>query len=392
MVDIRKRRINILYFAPCGLGEGVGGGARLRNMVATLQQLKANTRLISYLPGEKSGVTHEQISNCLNTTTISVNRSFPKIFKVFALGAVFVCGLEHIRSKNIIFAHAPTIVSGFPAFILARIFRKPLVIDHMDIKDPDTPRFVYKRVLKGSDIVFAISRYLEEEVKQIGGHNVVYLPIFIDADVFQKDQEARVEVRKRLGLDQKEIVIGYAGSFSHTEGLPFLLKAFKSLSSKHENIKLVIVGGRNVPGSDDVAQLVSELALNRAILVPPQPHELMPRYLSAFDIACSPKIDCPENRAANPIKIYEYMSMGLPMVISAVGEPAKVIENGFDGFLVKPGDEKDLEKTLEYVIQNLDSAKEAGERAREKIIRNYTQEVMVARIEAALRRLTEIGR
>jgi glycosyltransferase involved in cell wall biosynthesis len=86
------------------------------------------------------------------------------------------------------------------------------------------------------------------------------------------------------------------------------------------------------------------------------------------------------------------MSMGLPMVISAVGEPAKVIENGFDGFLVKPGDEKDLEKTLEYVIQNLDSAKEAGERAREKIIRNYTQEVMVARIEAALRRLTEIGR
>jgi glycosyltransferase involved in cell wall biosynthesis len=214
---------------------------------------------------------------------------------------------------------------------------------------------------------------------------VIYLPIFIDTNIFQRDILERKKIRERLSISEKEIVIGYAGSFSHIEGLPFLLKAFKNLSSKHENIKLVIVGGRNVGGSDDVAQLVSELALNRAILVPPQPHELMPKYLSAFDIACSPKIDCEENRAANPIKIYEYMSMALPTVLSAVGEPANVIENGIDGFLVKPGDEKDLEKTLEYVIQNLDSAKEVGERAREKIIRNYTQQVMMTRVDEALK-------
>jgi glycosyltransferase involved in cell wall biosynthesis len=110
----------------------------------------------------------------------------------------------------------------------------------------------------------------------------------------------------------------------------------------------------------------------------------MPKYLSAFDIACSPKIDCAENRAANPIKIYEYMLMGLPIVVSAVGEIAKVIESGVDGFLIKPGDDADLERTLEHVMQSLDRAREVGLKAREKVIKNYTQLVLRKRIEDAL--------
>ncbi|MFC2051109.1 glycosyltransferase family 4 protein [Chloroflexota bacterium] len=383
----------VLYFAPCGLREGVGGGARLGNMIDTLGHLETNVQLISYLPGEKFEVKHKQINNRLNTTTVSVKRSSPKIIKLFALRLIFIYGLKYIGKSNIIFAHAPTIVSGFPAFILSKIFNKPFVIDHMDIKDPDTPGFIYSRVLKSANTVFTISRYLEEEVKEIGGRNAVYLPIFLDTNVFRMDVPARAEIREKLGIDDKEIVIGYAGSFSRIEGLPFLLRAFKNLSGKYESVKLLAVGGRNVPDSDDVEKLIDKLNLKeRVIVIPPQPHELMPKYLSAFDIACSPKIDCEENRAANPIKIYEYMSVGLPMVVSAVGEPSEIIENGHDGFLVKPEDEDDLERTLGYVIQNLDSAEAVGKRAREKIIKNYTQRVMQKRIGETLKQLTFGGR
>ncbi len=379
---------NILYFAPCGLSEGVGGSARLRNMLDVLEQLEANIQLISYLPEEKSRVTYKRISNHLNTTTLSVRKASPKFFKAFALVLIFVHGLRYVKKSNIIFAHSPGIVSGFPAFILAKTFGKPLLVDHMDTKDPDTPKFIYNSVLKNSNSVFAISRFLEEEAKEIGGRNVVYLPVFVDTNAFQKDILERAKIRKRLGINDKEIVIGYAGSFWHFEGLSFLLKVFKNLSNKYDYIRLVIVGEENVPGSDNVPQLVDELALEeRVIVVPRQPYESMPEYLSACDILCSPKIDCAENRAANPIKIYEYMSMGLPTVVSAVGEISNIIEDGYDGFLVKPGDENDLETSLEYVIQNLDSAKEAGERAREKIIKNYSQQVLLKKIRQALEEL-----
>jgi len=382
---------NILYFAPCGLSEGVGGSARLKNKLDVLMQLEANIQLISYLPEEKFRVAHKRVNDRLNTTTVYVPMSFPKIFKAFVLLLIFIYGLKYVKKSNIIFAHSPSIVSGFPALSLAKIFSKPLLIDHMDIKDPDTPKFIYNSALKKSNVVFTISRYLEEEVKQIGCQNVVYLPVFVDADIFQKDVWERGKIRKRLGIGNNEIVIGYAGSFWYIEGLPFFLKAFKGLSNKYGNIKLILIGGRSRANSDSVAvtQLIDELALEeRVILVPRQPYELMPKYLSAFDIACSPKIDCAENRAANPIKIYEYMSMGLPTIVSAVGEISNIIENGYDGFLVKPGDEKALETTLEYVIQNLDFLQEVGEKARKKVIENYTQQVLSKKIKQALKEVS----
>jgi len=380
---------NILYFGPLGLHGGIGGSARVRNMLGVLEKLEAHTQLISYLPEKKFKVTRKQINNYLNTTTIRVPSSSPKIFKVFALLLVLIYGLRYIRKSNIIFAHSPSIAYGFPALILAKTFSKPLVIDLTDAKDSDTPGFIYSTVLKKSSIVFTVSRYLEGVAKQAGCRNVVHAPGFIDADVFQNNASERARIRKELNIGSNEVAIGYTGAFSPNEGLSFLLKAFNSLSNRYENIKLVLVGGRNVPGSDDIVQLANELALKgKVILIPPQPYELIPGYLSALDIACSPKVDCVVNRAADPIRVYEYMSVGLPVVASAMGETSNVIESGYDGFLVKPGDEDDLERILEYVIQNLDSLQEVRTKAREKIIKNYSHQVILKKIRDALKGLS----
>ncbi len=379
---------NILYFGPRGLQGGIGGSARLRNMLDVLRKLEANTYLISYLPEKKFRVTREQTNNYLNTTTICVPSSFPKIFKIPALLLILIYGLRYIRKRDIIFAHSPGIVYGFPAFILAKTFNKPLLIDLTDSKNPDTPRFVYNSVLRKSSIVFAVSQYLEGVAKEAGCRNVVHAPGFIDANVFQNNVSERPKIRKKLNISDNEVAIGYAGAFTSDEGLPVLLKAFNKLSKRYDNIKLVLLGGRNVPGSDNILQLANEPNLKeRVILIPPQPYESMPGYLSAFDIACSPKVDCPANRAADPIRVYEYMSIGLPVVASAMGETSNVIENGCDGFLVKPGDEDDLIRILDYVIQNLDSLQEVRRKAREKVIKNYTQEVILKKLETHLKSL-----
>jgi len=392
MAENEKRmevlRLNILYFGPRGLQGGIGGSARLRNMLRVLEKLEANTQLIYYLPEKKFKVTRKQINDYLSTTTICVSSSSPKIFKIPALLLILIYGLRYIRKRDIIFAHSPSIVYGFPALILAKIFSKPLLIDLTDSKDSDTPGFIYSGVLKTSNIVFTVSRYLEGVAKQAGCRNVVHAPGFIDADAFQNNVLERAKIREKLNIGSNEVAIGYAGAFSPEEGLSFLLEAFKRLSQRHENIKLVLLGGRNVLGSDNIPQLINELGLKeRVILIPPQPYELMPGYLSALDIACSPKVDCPANRAADPIRVYEYMSVGLPVVASAMGETTNVIENGYDGFLVKPGDEDDLERILEYVIHNLDSLQEVRRKAREKVIKNYTQEVILKKLETQLKKL-----
>ncbi len=365
--------LNLIYFAPCDLHQGIGGGARLKNMLDNLERVGINVQLISYVPAIRFKIKHERISSLLNTTTIYVPKSFPKFLKALAIPLIFMYGLKYAKRSDVILALIPGIASGFPAMILAKIFNKPLVVDHMDSKDPDTPRFLYNSVLKNSALVFAISHYLEEEAKDNGCRNVVYVPISIDTDAFQGDTLEGRKIRGNLRIGDNEVVIGYTGSFWYVEGVPILLKAFRNLVNRYENIRLMVVGGGGATESDNISLLIDELKLKEKVsLVPPQPYELIPSYLSACDIACSPKIDCEENRAANPIKIYEYMSMGLPMVVSAVGETISVIKDGVNGFLVKPGDGSDLERTLDYVIQNLESVREVGKRAREEGVKNYS--------------------
>ncbi|MDO8568504.1 MAG: glycosyltransferase family 4 protein [Dehalococcoidales bacterium] len=376
----------ILYFAPCRWDAGVGGGGRLRNMLDVLAKLGADVRLISYWTEEKSSLKHTQVNPHLKATTVAVRKSAPKFFKLFSLGSVFWEGLRQVRGNSIIMAHAPSIISGFPALVMAGLFRKPLVIDLTDVKDPDTPLFIYNRVLRKASVVLSVSRLLTQKAIEVGCRNVTAIPIIIDCDVFKPDPSARIETRAKLGINESDIVIGYAGSFWSIEGLPFLLSAFAGLHAKYDNIKFVLVGGKNVPGSDDIPALARELNItDRVILVPQQPHDMMPKYLAAFDIACSPKIDCPENRAASPIKIHEYMAMGLPVVISQIGEVAEIIENGVDGFLVRPGDEAELAAVLERMVQDPDAGRKIGAKAREKILRNYTLGAALGAVEEALK-------
>jgi glycosyltransferase involved in cell wall biosynthesis len=262
----------------------------------------------------------------------------------------------------------------------------------MDAKDPQTPAFIYNYVLKNSSMVFAISNYLLNETKDIGCKNVIYLPIFIDTSFFNKNLDKRVKIREELGISAQDIVIGYAGSFSHVEGVPILLKAFKNLLDKFKNVKLVILGVDNVSGSDKVHEISKELKISdNLILLPHQPYKLMPDYLSIFDIACSPKINCKVNRAANPIKIYEYMSVGLVTVLSKVGEISEILTDKKDAFLAKPEDYEYLKNILEYIIKNNDINFKVGRAAREKITKNYSEDALIMRIETALNSLGDFS-
>ena len=381
-------KVDIIYFAPCKFNQGVGGSARLTNMCRVLNEIGLKIHLISYVNGDKFKIEKEYYNKLLSATTVYVPRNYPRALKFLAIFPILINGIKKINKTNMIFTQAPSMVTGFPGIILKKIFNKPLVVDHIDVKDAQTPFFLCNYVMKNSTMVFALTKYLMKDAMEKGCDNVFYIPLFLNTEFFNKNINQRHKFRQKLGISDEDVVIGYAGTLSPIEGVPILLKAFKNLHRKFKNTRLIVIGVPNVNGSDDVYKLSKELEFGEEIIIlPPQPFEQMPNYLSVFDIACSPKKDLLVNRATVPIKIYEYMSMGLTTVISAVGETARIASDKKDIFLFKPDDPEDLEEILTQIIKNPDIALNVGERARKKMVDNFSEPALKGKIKLALSEL-----
>jgi glycosyltransferase involved in cell wall biosynthesis len=395
--DKKINELKITYIGQASLDrEGMAGAARVKNMVSLFKMLGIKTDLISYsLYSNKFGIEHKKIDQSLRTITVHVPTNLPRFLKAFAIFPVFLYAWKSCKNCDIIFADFTTTITSIPVVLLKKIFDKPVILDYIDLRIKIIPNNTYKHIAKNADIIFTISSYLRESaIDEFGCKNVVYLPNGIDTNHFKMELNDREKIRNKLGIKKDEFVIGYVGAFWYVEGIPFLLQAFKNLTEKYSKIKLAIMGRIHLPKTDDnIPKLVEDMDLkNDVILIPSQPHEEVPRFLSAFDILCCPKIDCEINRAANPVKVPEYLSMGLPTVASAVGGIVDTIEDGVNGLLVKPGDVEDLEEKLEWVILNRERAEVIGENGRMTAIEKYSYEAIEDTIEQAIREIIDMNK
>ncbi|VVB63388.1 Trehalose synthase [uncultured archaeon] len=358
-------------------GIGIGGGPRVKSIIDVLTSLGCRINLISYSFYSKDfKIEHNVSSNLLDITIIHMPTYLPRVLKFFSVipACYYIC--KYSSKSEIIFSDFNNIIGSVPAILFGKIFNTYIILDCIDSKLINiVPDVFYQFIAKNADEVLCISKYLTNYLNtKYKREKSIYLPIFVDSDIFKKDYISREINRKLYCVNDNDILIGYVGSFSYYEGVPNLVQAFNNLSKKYPQIKLAIMGKVIWSNFDDnIRDLIERVhEENKIILIPPQPHKEVPKIMSAFDIACCPKIDCEINRAANPVKVVEYLSMGLPSVCSSIGGIEDIIEDGISGFLVKPGDRQDLENKIEWIIQNHDRASKIADFGRKEVIEKFS--------------------
>lgn len=136
---------------------------------------------------------------------------------------------------------------------------------------------------------------------------------------------------------------------------------------------LVLVG----PVTDyaGVARVAGE---SNVVLIGSQPQEKVPDFVSAFDVCLCPFRSGPIRRAVNPLKIYEYLALGRPVVSTPLESlmsdpiaPQIRFAEGAPAF-------------VEAVRAALDCDTPEEQRARREAVRPYTWEVLGERVEGVL--------
>ncbi|MGB9677780.1 MAG: glycosyltransferase [Candidatus Ratteibacteria bacterium] len=170
-------------------------------------------------------------------------------------------------------------------------------------------------------------------------------------------------------INKNYIVVGAIGNLRKAKGYFDLISASKIIIEKFKNVKFYIVGEGEL--KDRIIRKIEKNGLSEYFILTGYAENIY-EYLKIFDIFVLPSLweGC-------PVSLLESMGFGLPSVATNVGDVPYIIENGIDGFIVKPGDYKKMAERIINLIENKDLREEMGQRAREKIKKWYSFEEMV---------------
>lgn len=195
-------------------------------------------------------------------------------------------------------------------------------------------------------------------------------------------KEKSFELRKKLGIPENAHVAVTITDMTEVQEILPLLKAFEKVAIKKPNSYLIVVG--NGPQFKNIEYQVLNLALgNRVILTGAVPTTEIEDYIVLGDVY----INMGSRSTGFEPSTLEAMAQKKVVMGSEVSPIANIIEDGRDGFLLRPADVDSMSNLLVEIFSGTMPADEIGERARQKIVDLFDTSKMVQTTVDAYRKI-----
>jgi glycosyltransferase involved in cell wall biosynthesis len=175
------------------------------------------------------------------------------------------------------------------------------------------------------------------------------------------------------GLDWHRII--YVGQVSRQRGMDVLLKAMSLVACRIPAAHLLIVGPARSVDGDWLQCTIEEMGLGEAVdYRGPQPSETVWRLMEESAVGVYP-FHNPELDYVSPVKVFEYLAMGTPVVASRLTGVKEIIVDGQNGLLVNPGSAQSMADALISLWETPGLLNELRRRARASVARYDWREI-----------------
>ncbi|MGZ4337851.1 MAG: glycosyltransferase [Gaiellaceae bacterium] len=279
-----------------------------------------------------------------------------------------------VGRADVVFATSPPLFTGVTGLALARMNQAPLVLDVRDLwpaaavslnQIPSSSaiaagewleRFLYRQAAA----VVAVTRPFCEHIDKIRGAPPATalvpngtLELFFDSDA----GERRDAIRASLGGDGRFLVT-FAGTLGIAQALPSLLDA----AALADDLSFAIVGEgplRTMLEARARARDLGNVTFHAQVDL-----EAVPPILSASDALLVSLSAHPTFADFLPSKLIDFMATGRPVILSAQGESARLVERSGGGIVVPPEDPAALVDAARWLAEHPEEAAAMGRRGR----------------------------
>lgn len=189
------------------------------------------------------------------------------------------------------------------------------VIDHLDVFEgnPRRLRRNHRRMLEEAHLVTTTSQALHREVREVR-EDAVLVPNAADWDHFGGREPDSPPADLATILEHGRPVIGYHGALARW----FDYRLVRELAVLNPGCEFVLIGVDydQTLRKEGIADLPNVHWLGR------RPYRSLPAYVKGFDVGLIPFVVNEITRATSPIKMYEYMAAGVPVVSTPLPEAA----------------------------------------------------------------------
>jgi glycosyltransferase involved in cell wall biosynthesis len=150
-----------------------------------------------------------------------------------------------------------------------------------------------------------------------------------------------------------------------------LIDSFATVVQRVPNAKLLLVGdGKTRPS---IQQKVEECRLQNSVMMMGRiEHEKIPEVMSIADVTVSPSTPFFPGHGGTPLKLFEYMAAGKPTVAIAMSQAVRVIEDGYNGILIQPGDEHGFTNAIVRLLTDPIENARMGANARKRAVEQHS--------------------
>lgn len=188
-------------------------------------------------------------------------------------------------------------------------------------------------------------------------------------------------VREELGLPAGQLLIATSGRITRDKGYAVLTRAIREFFSHSPDAPVsFVVIGRGDYGDEMRRELADEVQRQAVLLLGYR--EDVSRILSESDLFVLPTL---HETLSN--SLLEASVEGLPLIASDTGGVPEIIQDGYNGLLVPPGDVDTLVQAMQTLVEDAPLRRQMGRHAKERVDRQFHAGDIVQKLDGIYTRL-----